>query len=740
MPQTRANVEVQSFQGGLRTELNPLNSDINTASTFNNWVLSKDGSIRPRGKLSQKSISVNPSLNNFSNITSYYEWSVSTGVLFKVVGTDSNMFIYADNIASTGSPLFSVQGNFSVAKYANVGDDLIIANAESSSDFSFSTVATISYNPSNSTQFELNGRLPILVNDFFGIDDGLRIGQQAPGLFFISGMNSSQINAISLRTYNLLNEGFLPKHLSAFIDRGLPSLALVTTPIPTRVTPFTTGFNSEDNFSPDQMRKASDIRGVSESPRGKAIIDLLNRGSSRVDFLDNIGTHTDTRYTAQTLDDKDDDTFSYEPGSISADTSAGGTIHPAAFQGRMFYGFSGWRTGSNAISTTPDVNTFICFSRSLTNIERVNQCHQQNDPTSSTASDILDSDGGFIEIPGLGIVQDLVALEESLIIFADNGVWEIRPVDNVFTPTNYTVRKITSKGSLNQHSEVQFESSIAYISEDGVELIQSDERSGRLFATNISKVSVDRLVLSLLENSDLTSSAYDRINRKVYWLFQRKGSIEDYDILILDTVLSSFTTYSLESSETTSAGTLPGGFLAHLTTVRDTIVNSLSGTVTEAIGFVNYTHVSDGPGDDIAEFFFDEDDAGVQATLLTNVDTLGDGSRYKNVQWLTIFMEQTEQTQTATGLENESSCKVQVRWDFADSENSNKFSPEFEAYRLRRFNASSSTTFDYGQSIIATRNKIRGRGRSLAIQLKSTPGKRCHVYGYNIDLAGNATT
>ena len=107
-----------------------------------------------------------------------------------------------------------------------------------------------------------------------------------------------------------------------------------------------------------------------------------------------------------------------------------------------------------------------------------------------------------------------------------------------------------------------------------------------------------------------------------------------------------------------------------------------------------------------------------------------------------VHMEQTE-----TGYDeitelalNPSSCLIQTKWDFSDSDAGGRFSRQFQAYRFRRHQipASLSDPFDNGHYIITTRNKLRGRGRSFKMRMETEAGKDCRVVGWNIAVNGNA--
>lgn len=734
MPQARTNVEVKNFQNGLRTELNPLDSSLSTCSVLENWDIEKDGSIQPRGKLLSKF----ESTSQYSSLldgTSYYEWQVSSGDVLKVVGSRSSLAIYRNEVV--GNPVYTFGGNFSEAEYAHIGDDLVITNSDEIGGTSTGSILTLSYQRSSGS-ISNRGYSSLTINDVFGIDDGLGLIEGPPHLYFVTTSNAAELTTTARHSYNLLNQGFLPKHLHQYKEASgtspfpVPYLGA----FPTNSYIFSIGFNSNNDFSRGLLNKVMEERGFSEAPKGKGLIKLMQRGGSRRSFAMSLGVLSSTVWDPFDLTSTDQQIISYREGDYPLDTSTGGKTFVESFQGRMFYSFSGWSLSSGD-SRSPNVNNLICFSRSLTNISRANECHQQNDPTSGTASDIIDSDGGFIEIPEIGNVIQMESLESSLLVFSDNGVWEIAPSDGVFTATGYVVRKITTVSPSNKDSIVLFNNSCCYVSDDNVELIMPDERSGRLYSQDISKLVIDSYLKNLLVLNQIVSSVYEPTNRKVFWLFEKRFGV-GYEVLIFDTVLNAYSTYKIDTTELSSTGALSQPtFLRHLTLIDSTRAGSFTGDYRELIGFLTTSRQSTSK---YYECLLDTSDQSVQATLITNDDTFGDGTKKKNSQWVTVFMEQTEDGQSSTEILNPSSCLVQARWDFADHESSNKFSQEFEAYRLRRTPGSDNTSFIYGHSVISTRNKIRGRGRALSLQFKNTPGKRCHLYGYNLDISGNTIT
>ena len=86
---------------------------------------------------------------------------------------------------------------------------------------------------------------------------------------------------------------------------------------------------------------------------------------------------------------------------------------------------------------------------------------------------------------------------------------------------------------------------------------------------------------------------------------------------------------------------------------------------------------------------FDSTGVDAPAYLVTGYLSGGDFQRRKQIPYMNVYFNQTED-----GFEedingdfvptNQSSCKIQTQWDWTDSVDSNRWSPEFQAYRLNR--------------------------------------------------------
>jgi len=148
------------------------------------------------------------------------------------------------------------------------------------------------------------------------------------------------------------------------------------------------------------------------------------------------------------------------------------------------------------------------------------------------------------------------------------------------------------------------------------------------------------------------------------------------------------------------------------------------------------------------ETFYDwksVDSVGVDspAHLLTGYINNGDYQRFKQVPYIFFHLRRTENGFESDGVDivptNQSSCKVQVQWDWTNSANSGRWGKEFQAYRYKRkyFGQNVGDPYDTGFQTVVTKNKLRGKGRVFSLLIKSEPGKDLDLLGWSLTIGSN---
>jgi hypothetical protein len=121
-------------------------------------------------------------------------------------------------------------------------------------------------------------------------------------------------------------------------------------------------------------------------------------------------------------------------------------------------------------------------------------------------------------------------------------------------------------------------------------------------------------------------------------------------------------------------------------------------------------------------------------------DFISDLVRQKNSPYIVTYMRVTEEGWVASGSGYEpirpSSLFVSSYWDFKTSPSSESQ----QAYRYKQtpiVNPSSLTNFNYPDTVISSRLKIRGSGRSVRLRFESEQGKDFVLIGYGVINAVN---
>ena len=489
------------------------------------------------------------------------------------------------------------------------------------------------------------------------------------------------------------------------------------------------------------------LLGTTEAPKGKYILDLFSMGSSR-QYLSGLSFST-TEYI--------------ENGGISA---------CASYAGRLFLGGVRGTTilGDNK---SPTITSFILFSQLVKNVSDFSKYYQSADPTAEEINELVDTDGGFISIPETSSIHKLVPVGQSLMVFAENGVWEVRGGESGFSATDYQVRKITNIGSISPFSVVEAEGTVFYFSKSGIYAIQPDKTQTMYVAENISEATIQTLYLNIPSTSkEKAQGHFEPENRRVRWMYNSNSAEDKYVYnkeIILDLQLGAFYKHGYPTGGTTSPQlasfystpnfTVQVGEEDVITAGGETVTDITLETVTVQmdrrqgdLSSLKYVSIEN-PGASNWRFTFsskDNTDYKDWATFGDNVDASaymetgynisGDSMRYKQVPYITFHFSRTE-----TGFDssfnplNPSSCLVTPYWDWADSTVGGKIGTQFQAYRLNRnyIPVGSGDSFNYGQVVVSTKSKLRGRGRSLSLRIDTEADKDCQLLGWSLTMTGN---
>ena len=400
----------------------------------------------------------------------------------------------------------------------------------------------------------------------------------------------------------------------------------------------------------------------------------------------------------------------------------------AWYTGRVWYAGINERTLSSR----------IYFSQIVTDDDKVGLCYQSNDPTSQHVNALVDSDGGFLEMPEVDKVLAMTRLGDVLVLLCSNGVWLLGGTESgVFRPTGYTVQRLSNVGIVGPACYVMAEDKLLYAAKEGIYVISQDPETGGYVTGSISEQSIQTLYDAIpIAHKPYMAMAYDDINKRVQLLYSNTGANKwKYDyILLMDMRLQAFFKYKIPATNPYVAGVAAmvgydtdNNKIRYLTVVTGT--NKLVWSVLKNDGTTTASAFKDW-------YIYDSTGVDAAAYLLTGYEYGGKTHSRKWSPLIYVYSKRTETAFTGTSpnitLTYPSSLYMQARWNWADHANSGKFSDAKQVYRFKREYAPgiSGDPFNNGEPVVVTRNKVRGTGKVIHLRFYTEAGKDSHLLGW----------
>jgi len=734
----------RSFVKGLITEASPLTFPENASIDEQNFVLNRDGSRSRRLGLDYEGTYAKTSTGLTADDIkegkqSFHRWDTPSGTSSIAIGVVrvKNKLWFVDlltsapsaNLLNSGNPITITGLSNNNIETSTLNNQLIIVGK----DLDKPVVLSYDYTTDTVSQRTVD----IKVRDIWGLNDSLEDDERPATL-------SDE------HKYNLRNQGWNENIVTKGGGDALDETFTALSAYPSNSDQWTLGkiSNSSDadyeKFDPEVLEKNSQSRySVS---RGSIVIDAFDRGSSREAGTDVTGLNSDT-----------------ETGNIS-------TV--ASYAQRIFYsGIDSTVTDGDAKS--PNYSGYIFFTKVVTSDSDFGKCYQEADPTDPGINDIIDSDGGTIQIPEATRIVKIASSQSSLLVFAENGIWEIYGDTGGFIASSFQANKISTNGIFNANSVVNINGNFMYWSKAGIYTLVTDAASGRFRAETISLTTIQTLFLQIPDiGKNNCKGFYDEKENRVRWLYNdaddvtytNNNYINKYTKeLVFDLTLQAFYTNVFSQLATSSPYVcdyieVPGYAVSSFdeaveVTSGDTVIDSNSDTVVTTEDLLlnrssqfSYLTIA-GTNFTISKFnnltfkdWVTEDSTGANYSsyLVTGYELFNDVMRDKQTPYIFFYFNRTEDGYTADGanliLNNQSSCKVQAQWNWANSANSGKWGNEFQAYRLLRnyIPSGSGDPFDYGDGVIVTKSKLRGSGKTLSIKISSEEGKDMKLLGWAV--------
>lgn len=374
----------------------------------------------------------------------------------------------------------------------------------------------------------------------------------------------------------------------------------------------------------------------------------------------------------------------------------------------------------------------------LDDLTVLGKCFQKSDPTAEVANDIVDTDGGEIQLQDSGEIIALSTFHKGVLAFCSKGVWYISGGEAGFSATAYTVDKVSSYRIIGTKAFCNVGSDVLFGSKDSLFLVQNNE-------FNVPKVVslTDETIQEYWQGFVAydTQMVFNEEEKKVYML---RCSCPEGRALVYDLRINGFYPWKLGGKvhEAVLYSPVDGLFFLGKDESEDFITFDEL-TLTTSDGFVlrgvnesilTFARLSD------SAVYRDYGTTQFESFLVTNYETLGNYSRHKGVPLVNVFFRKTEtQVDTTSGslvFDRPSACEMSVLWDFDNEQGS--VSPPRQIYdpvpRGYAPAVDGVSSFDTGKTIITFKDKVRGRGRAVQFKFKAVEDKSLELLGFSVQF------
>lgn len=396
------------------------------------------------------------------------------------------------------------------------------------------------------------------------------------------------------------------------------------------------------------------------------------------------------------------------------------------FQGRV------WYTGvSDSFAATGDANFYtwsnnIYFSSIVETTSDFGSCYQTNDPTSENLFDELPTDGGVITIAESGTIHKLFPIANGLLVFANNGVWFITGSQGIgFSPTDYTVTKISSVKVLSSKSFIDVMGLPYFWNEDGIYQVMA-QQNGSLAVQPITVGTILTFYQEIpVVSMKYARGDYDPVNYVIYWLYRSTAEADvttryQYDsVLIYNTFNKAFYTYSIQQ----------GGDAQFLHSVNYITFPVVSANTPEpGFWFSSSYNPNSVEGNYLHQFSKEYDSSYVDwaqtepinydSYFVTGYKIRGAGIKRSQPQYIQVFSRTNNEP---------FAYYIQGVWDYANDPNSGRWS-------TNQYIENTQVLYD----VVFRRHKIRGHGYTLQFRISSVDGQPFDIIGWSVIDTTNA--
>ena len=529
MPQKYSQKAVNTFVKGLVTEASEMTFPENASSDELNCELLKNGARRRRKGIKYETnyqeSSFTVSAGDFVHSFTWANVSGLSGTEFLVVQINGTLYFYDKSFEtlSAGQKSFTVSlSTYSASNGFNYAEEPV----QGSSINGQLVVTSAAINPirikytSSSDSISVS-TITVTVRDFdqqYTDITGSGVNKNNYDLEpTLTQLGNSTTSADFLQyKYDLFNMGWYARNTGR---DGNPTAwdywDSSETNYPPRSKPWWMGKDSDMKMSTNNLQKI--YAGNTLAPVGHYTLNFFSKD----------------RQTASGI------TTSYLP----TETESARFRATAAYAGRV------WLAGLDSSKNGGK----IFFSRVIQSAADFDRYHQMSDPTEEDSAGVVDSDGGYLTIPDASNIRVLFPMGSTLLVFAQNGIWMIGGVDQVFKASEFYIRKLSPFGISSARSLVDAMGTPIFWDVSGIYAISTENNQEGI--TQLSQPIKSFFEAINNDKKTQVTATFDRLNKRVYWMYPSNDedvAHKHNKILVLDLELEAF--YPWEISDQASSG------------------------------------------------------------------------------------------------------------------------------------------------------------------------------------------
>lgn len=522
MSRTLGQVTVNNFVGGLVTDYHELNTPPNVTIDEDNCDLNRKGYRQRRKGIDFEEGSAPNAGPLPDDLANYYlkcwEWdSVANNGnrTYLVVQVGAELWFYdlsTDTISDNKLP-FTVNLNSHLAPaWSDTSEDPVQVTSGKGALFVVGQKIVPFYiNYSAVSHSITETEIDIFIRDFEEQD--------------ITEANDATLSSISNdRKYDLFNQGWFTDNVNCLTQTGNDFQGMpyqfyrdITGNYPPKTKPWFIGKRVGDSGNEGFIPAQYDIAygGNTLASLGHYVIDPFNIDRSTISGVSGLSTVVQDN----------------RPQAL------------AFMSGRIFYAFQNRLMFSQVITDT--------FSA-------VGKCYQDADPTAEDINDLIDTDGGVIRIDDAGEIIFLYPMQNSLIVFASNGVWVVNGSNpgQGFSATGYSIASISALRPEGFRTIIDADGTPVFWADNGIYAVTQKQTIQGFDLQSL----IDKKIQAFYDNIDAFSRArgsaiYDRVRKTIIWMYpSQRWDASHYacdKFLNYDTVLGAFFPYTIPSPDDT---------------------------------------------------------------------------------------------------------------------------------------------------------------------------------------------